>query len=189
MQEAVPSGGAMCAVIGMDGEKIARICETVEGIVSVANYNCPGQIVITGEETAVSEASEKLRKNGARRCIPLKVSGPFHSLMMKEAGEKLGKVLESVQLNTFKIPYITNVNSDYVTDPANVKELLKKQVYSPVRWQQSVERMIEDGVDLFVEIGPGKTLTGFLRKINRNIKGFNIEKTEDLEKFLDEINF
>lgn len=176
----------MCAVIGMNGDKIAQICESVEGIVSVANYNCPGQIVITGEENAVSAACEKFKENGARRCIPLKVSGPFHSLMLKEAGEKLGKVLEPVQVNVFDIPYITNVNSDYVTEPAKVKELLKRQVYSPVRWQQSVERMIEDGVDIFVEIGPGKTLTGFLRKINRNAKGFSIEKLEDLEKFLQE---
>lgn len=188
MQEAVPSGGAMCAVIGMDGEKIAQICESVEGIVSVANYNCPGQIVITGEEKAVAAACEKLKENGARRCIPLKVSGPFHSLMLREAGERLGEVLDQVQVKSFDTPYITNVTSDYVTEPAEVKELLKRQVYSPVRWQQSVERMIADGVHTFVEIGPGRTLTGFLRKINRNVKGFNIEKIEDMEKMLNEIN-
>lgn len=187
MQEAVPSGGAMCAIIGMDGEKIAQICETVDGIVSVANYNCPGQIVITGEEKAVSEACEKLKENGARRCIPLKVSGPFHSLMLKGAGEKLGEILDQVQVNPLDTPYITNVNSDYVTEPSVVKELLKKQVYSPVRWYQSVERMIADGVDTFVEIGPGRTLTGFLRKINRNVKGFNIENIEDMEKVLKEL--
>lgn len=187
MQEAVPSGGAMCAIIGMDGEKIAQICETVDGIVSVANYNCPGQIVITGEEKAVSEACEKLKENGARRCIPLKVSGPFHSLMLKGSGEKLGEILDQVQVNPLDTPYITNVNSDYVTEPSVVKELLKKQVYSPVRWYQSVERMIADGVDTFVEIGPGRTLTGFLRKINRNVKGFNIENIEDMEKVLKEL--
>jgi [acyl-carrier-protein] S-malonyltransferase len=181
MQEAVPTGGAMSAVIGMDGEKIAEICEQVDGIVSVANYNCPGQIVITGEENAVREASEKLKEAGARRCIPLKVSGPFHSAMLKEAGEKLGEALEKVQINSGSIPYITNVTADYVKDPAQVTSLLKQQVYSSVRWQQSVERMIADGTDVFVEIGPGKTLTGFLRKIDRNIKGINIEKIEDLE--------
>lgn len=185
MQEAVPSGGAMCAVIGMDGDKIAEICETVEGIVSVANYNCPGQIVITGEEKSVAVACEKLKENGARRCIPLKVSGPFHSLMLKEAGESLGEILDQVQVRDFEIPYITNVTSDYVTKPDEVKELLKRQVYSPVRWQQSVERMIADGVDTFVEIGPGRTLTGFLKKIDRSVKGFNVEKTEDMEKLLE----
>lgn len=187
MQDAVPSGGAMCAVIGMDGDKIAQICESAEGIVSVANYNCPGQIVITGEENAVSEACERLKENGAKRCVPLKVSGPFHSLMLKEAGEKLGEILDQVQVKSFDTPYVTNVTSDYVTEPSKVKELLKRQVYSPVRWHQSVERMIADGVDIFVEIGPGRTLTGFLRKINRNVRGFNIENIEDMEKVLKEL--
>lgn len=187
MQEAVPVGGAMCAVMGMDGDKIAEVCESVPGIVSVANYNCPGQIVITGEEKAVAEACDRLKEAGARRCIPLKVSGPFHSIMLKEAGEKLGEVLEQVNIKDIKIPYITNVTADYVTEPGVVKELLEQQVYSSVKWQQSVEKMIEDGVDTFIEIGPGKTLTGFLKKINRNVKEFNIEKIEDLEKVLKEI--
>ncbi|MGN1140494.1 MAG: ACP S-malonyltransferase [Oliverpabstia sp.] len=187
MQEAVPTGGAMCAIMGMDGDKIAEICEKVKGIVSVANYNCPGQIVITGEEKAVNEACERLKEAGARRCIPLKVSGPFHSIMLKEAGKKLGEVLDKVNINEIKTPYITNVTADYVTESGMVKSLLEKQVYSSVKWQQSVEKMIEDGVDTFIEIGPGKTLTGFLKKINRNVKGFNIEKIEDLEKVLKEI--
>ena len=145
MQEAVPVGGAMCAVMGMDGDKIAEVCESVPGIVSVANYNCPGQIVITGEEKAVAEACDRLKEAGARRCIPLKVSGPFHSIMLKEAGEKLGEVLEQVNIKDIKIPYITNVTADYVTEPGVVKELLEQQVYSSVKWQQSVEKMIEDG--------------------------------------------
>ena len=187
MQEAVPVGGAMCAVMGMDGDKIAEVCESVPGIVFVANYNCPGQIVITGEEKAVAEACDRLKEAGARRCIPLKVSGPFHSIMLKEAGEKLGEVLEQVNIKDIKIPYITNVTADYVTEPGVVKELLEQQVYSSVKWQQSVEKMIEDGVDTFIEIGPGKTLTGFLKKINRNVKGFHIEKVEDMEKVLKEI--
>lgn len=187
MQEAVPVGGAMCAVMGMDGDKIAEVCESVPGIVSVANYNCPGQIVITGEEKAVAEACDRLKEAGARRCIPLKVSGPFHSIMLKEAGEKLGEVLEQVNIKDIKIPYITNVTADYVTEAGVVKELLEQQVYSSVKWQQSVEKMIEDGVDTFIEIGPGKTLTGFLKKINRNVKGFHIEKVEDMEKVLKEI--
>lgn len=182
MQKAVPTGGAMCAVLGMDGEKIAKICEEMEGIVSVANYNCPGQIVITGEEGAVAAAAEKLKEVGARRCIPLKVSGPFHSEMLKGAGEKLVGVLADVELKEFSIPYITNVTADYVTDISEIKELLGRQVYSSVRWQQSVERMIADGVDTFIEIGPGRTLTGFLKKINKNVTGLNIEKVEELEE-------
>lgn len=182
MQKAVPTGGAMCAVLGMDGEKIAKICEEMEGIVSVANYNCPGQIVITGEEGAVAVAAEKLKEAGARRCIPLKVSGPFHSEMLKGAGEKLVGVLADVELKEFSMPYITNVTADYVTDISEIKELLGRQVYSSVRWQQSVERMIADGVDTFIEIGPGRTLTGFLKKINKNVTGLHIEKVEELEE-------
>ena len=182
MQKAVPTGGAMCAVLGMDGEKIAKICEETEGIVSVANYNCPGQIVITGEEGAVAAAAEKLKEAGARRCIPLTVSGPFHSEMLKGAGEKLVGVLADVELKEFSMPYITNVTADYVTDISEIKELLGRQVYSSVRWQQSVERMIADGVDTFIEIGPGRTLTGFLKKINKNVTGLHIEKVEELEE-------
>ena len=182
MQKAVPTGGAMCAVLGMDGEKIAKICEETEGIVSVANYNCPGQIVITGEEGAVAAAAEKLKEAGARRCIPLKVSGPFHSEMLKGAGEKLAGVLVDVELKEFSMPYVTNVTADYVTDISEIKELLGRQVYSSVRWQQSVERMIADGVDTFIEIGPGRTLTGFLKKINKNVTGLHIEKMEELEE-------
>ena len=182
MQEAVPTGGAMCAVLGMDGEKIAGICEETEGIVSVANYNCPGQIVITGEESAVAAAAEKLKEAGARRCIPLKVSGPFHSEMLKGAGEKLAGVLKDVELKEFSTPYVTNVTADYVTQHSEIKELLGRQVYSSVRWQQSVERMIADGVDTFIEIGPGRTLTGFLKKINKSVTGLHIEKVEDLDE-------
>lgn len=182
MQKAVPTGGAMCAVLGMDGEKIAKICEETEGIVSVANYNCPGQIVITGEEGAVAAAAEKLKEAGARRCVPLKVSGPFHSEMLKGAGEKLAGVLADVELKGFSMPYVTNVTADYVTDISEIKELLGRQVYSSVRWQQSVERMIADGVDTFIEIGPGRTLTGFLKKINKNVTGLHIEKVEELEE-------
>ena len=182
MQEAVPTGGAMTAVLGLDAEKIETICEETEGIVSIANYNCPGQIVITGEEAAVGAAAEKLSAAGAKRCVPLKVSGPFHSKMLTGAGEKLGSVLEEVAIGEIQIPYIANVTADYVTEKAQVKELLQKQVSSSVRWQQTIERMIADGVDTFIEIGPGKTRSGFMKKISRDVKTINIEKLEDLEK-------
>ena len=182
MQSEVPSGGAMAAVIGMDSEKIEEICEKTEGIVSIANYNCPGQIVITGEEKAVMEAGEALKMEGARRIILLKVSGPFHSEMLKGAGEKLGKVLDQVSIHDIQVPYLSNVTADYVTDREQIPSILMRQVFSPVRWQQSVERMLADGTDIFLEIGPGKTLTGFLRKINRGAAGINIETAEDLEK-------
>ena len=182
MQEAVPSGGGMTAVLGLDTEKIEEICAQTPGNVSVANYNCPGQIVITGEVDALAKASEKLTQAGAKRCIPLKVSGPFHSSMLIGAGEKLANELEDVIVHDIQIPYITNVTADYVTKVDEVKPLLKEQVSVGVRWQQSVERMLADGVDTFVEIGPGKTLSGFVKKISREATVINVEKVEDLEK-------
>ena len=182
MQNAVPSGGAMAAVLALDAAKIEEICEKTEGVVSVANYNCPGQIVITGEEAAVERACEALKAAGAKRTVRLNVSGPFHSPMLKEAGEKLSEVLADVELLPFDTPYITNVTADYVTSVEGIKELLCRQVSSSVRWQQSVERMIADGVDTFVEMGPGKTLSGFMRKISRDVKMVNIENMADYEK-------
>lgn len=181
MQEAVPKGGAMTAVLGLDTDTIEKVCEETEGIVSIANYNCPGQTVITGEEAAVTAAAEKLSAAGAKRCVALKVSGPFHSPMLAEAGERLGRELKNISLREMKVPYLANVTADYVKETAQIKELLAKQVASSVRWQQSVERMIEDGVTTFVEIGPGRTLAGFLRKINRDVRVINVEKLEDLE--------
>ena len=186
MQEAVPTGGAMAAVLGAEAALIEEICEKTEGIVSVANYNCPGQIVITGEKEAVERAGESLKEAGARRIIPLNVSGPFHSGMLEGAGEKLGEALAEVKLHEFTVPYVTNVTAQYVTETSEVKELLVKQVSSPVRWQQCVERMLADGVDTFIEIGPGKTLAGFMRKIDRKAKVLNVEKAEDLEKAVKE---
>ncbi len=186
MQEAYPTGGAMAAVLGMEAEKIEKICEQTAGIVSIANYNCPGQIVITGEQKAVENTKEALIEAGARRVLPLKVSGPFHCELLREAGEKLGEELKRVEILPFSTPYVTNVTAEYVTKPQQVKGLLSRQVYSPVRWQQCVEKMIEEGVDTFIEIGPGKTLTGFLKKINRNVKALHIETVEDLEKVREE---
>ena len=182
MQEAVPTGGAMAAVLGLDAKAIEEVCSNTEGIVSIANYNCPGQIVITGEEAAVEKAGAALKETGAKRVVPLKVSGPFHSKMLVGAGEKLGKVLDTVEIHTPEIPYIANVTADYVTDAADVKPLLMKQVSSSVRWEQTIRKMLADGVDTFIEIGPGKTLTGFMRKIDKNAKAFNIEKLEDIDK-------
>ena len=182
MQEAVPTGGAMTAVLGLDASVIEKVCEETEGIVSIANYNCPGQIVITGEEGAVAAAAQSLTEAGAKRCVPLKVSGPFHSQMLADAGYRRGKVLEEVAVCDIQVPYIANVTADYVTDKGQVKELLTKQVSSSVRWEQTIRRMIEDGVDTFIEIGPGKTLSGFMRKISREVKTVSIEKLEDLQK-------
>ena len=186
MEHAVPAGeGSMAAVIGLDADKIQNAIAGTKA--EIANYNCPGQIVITGEEAAVARAAESLKEAGAKRTVALKVSGPFHSKMLTGAGEKLGEALKEVELHDFSTPYITNVTADYVTSPAGVKELLRLQVSSSVRWQQSVERMIADGVDTFVEIGPGKTLSGFMRKIDRSAKTLNIENMADFEKAMAEL--
>ena len=183
MQESVPDGkGSMSAVIGMEAQKIDEICSSVDGIVSVANYNCPGQIVITGETKAVEEASERLKEAGARRVIPLKVSGPFHSKMLTGAGEELKKVLDTVKINTPSVPYVANVNASYVDSDSEIAALLTQQISSPVKFMQSVEKMIEDGVDTFIEIGPGKTLSSFVKKINRDVNVINIQTPQDLEK-------
>lgn len=184
MQNAVPTGGAMSAVLGLDAAAIEKVCEETEGIVSIANYNCPGQIVITGEAAAVEAAGEALKEAGAKRVVPLKVSGPFHSQMLVQAGEQLGEALKDVAVAEEFIPYLANVTADYVTNAADVKPLLEKQVASSVRWQQTIERLIADGADTFVEIGPGKTLSGFMRKINRDVTVYNIDKMEDFENYV-----
>ena len=182
MQEAVPVGqGAMAAVLAMDASAIEEVIADIDGV-QIANYNCPGQIVISGKKEAVETACEKLKEAGAKRTIMLNVSGPFHSKMLTGAGEKLGEVLASVEVHKPQIPYVANVTAAYVTEADEVKPLLTKQVSSSVRWQQSVETMLADGVDRFIEIGPGKTLAGFIRKINREATVINIEKFEDLEK-------
>lgn len=184
MQEAVPTGGAMSAVLGLDAAQIELACEAAEGTVSIANFNCPGQIVITGEARAVAKAGEACKEAGAKRVVPLKVSGPFHSKMLVGAGTKLGEILVDTKINEFTIPYVANVTADYVTKASEVKPLLVQQVSSSVRWQQSMEKMIADGVTEFVEIGPGHTLSGFMRKINRDVTVSSIEKLEDLNNYV-----
>ena len=187
MQNAVPGGkGSMAAVLGMTGEAIEKVVDEIDGV-TIANYNCPGQIVITGWKESVEKASEALKEAGAKRVLPLNVSGPFHSPMLTEAGKELGQVLENVELSPLQIPYVTNVTAEYVRDISETKELLAKQVASSVRWQQSVENMIADGVDTFVEIGPGRTLAGFMRKINRDVKVYNVGTWEDVDKVVSEL--
>lgn len=188
MANALPSGtSAMAAVLMLDKEAILNACEAVQdiGVCEIANYNCPGQIVISGKKAAVEEACEKLKAAGAKRAIMLNVSGPFHSGMLVGAGEKLGKVLENVEIHKPVIPYAANVTAQYVTEAEPVKDLLVKQVSSSVKWQQCVETMLADGVDTFIEIGPGKTLAGFMRKIDRSVKTLNVEKLEDIEKVVE----
>lgn len=170
----------MSAVLGMESTVVEEVCSRTPGLVTVANYNCPGQIVITGEKDAVDRAGETLKERGAKRIIPLNVSGPFHSQMLISAGERLLKDLERVRIQDPEIPYVANLTADYVNAKEEVRNLLKQQISSPVKWQQSVERMIGDGVTAFVEIGPGKTLSGFVKKIDRKMTVINVDHYEDL---------
>lgn len=184
MEHAVPAGkGSMAAVLGMKAEDIENTISSVDGV-EIANYNCPGQIVITGKKEGVERAAELLKENGAKRVIPLNVSGPFHSSMLKKAGQELEKILENQEVSPLKIPYVTNVTGELIQDKAEIKPLLSRQISSPVRWQQSVENMILNGVDTFVEIGPGRTLNGFIRKINRDVSVYSIQTVEDMEKVI-----
>lgn len=188
MQEAVPVGeGAMAAILALDAAVIEEVTAPIEGV-WIANYNCPGQIVISGKKAAVEEACEKLKAAGAKRALMLNVSGPFHSGMLTGAGEKLGEVLEQVTVHEPVIPYVANVTAQYVTSASEVKELLTKQVSSSVKWQQSIETMLADGVDTFIEIGPGKTLAGFMKKINKEVKTLNVEKLEDVQKAVEALS-
>lgn len=182
MQNAVPAGeGAMCAVLGMSAESVLGVLEQVENV-TIANYNCPGQIVITGKKEAVEQAAVLLKEAGARRTVMLKVSGPFHSPMMVPAGMALHDEIEKVTFGEMDIPYVANVTAEKIEDASLIGELFCKGVSSSVKWQQSVETMIWDGVDTFVEIGPGKTLAGFMKKIDREVNIYNVSSWEDIEK-------
>lgn len=183
MEEAVDPGvGMMAAVLGVENSLLESVCKESNGDVTIANYNCNGQSVITGVKISVLQVSEKLRQLGAKKIIPLNVSGPFHSPMLKEAGEKLYQVLETVKLNEPVIPYVSNVNANYITNNSNVAKLLAQQVYSPVLWMQSVEAMIKNDVTTIIEIGPGKTLSTLVRKISKDITCINIDRVQDLDK-------
>lgn len=186
MENEVPAGqGTMAAVIALDAAVIEEICEKVTKetgkTVSPANYNCPGQIVVSGAKEAVEAAEPLFKEAGAKLVSMLNVSGPFHSPMLKGAGDKLATELLGVDIKKPEIPYINNVAAEVVTDNADIKETLECQVYSPVRWQQTMEKMIADGVDTFYEIGPGKTLAGFMKRIDRSRKVITINTVEDLE--------
>ena len=186
MQEVVPEGvGTMAAILGLPNEEVEEICRIASevGVVEPANYNCPGQLVVSGEVKAVERAVELAKERGAKKAVVLAVSAPFHCSMLKEAGELLAKELDKVEIKDLKVPVISNVTADYVQKD-KVKELLIKQVSHPVLWEQSVRKMIEDGVDTFIEIGPGKTLSGFVKKIDRSKTVLNFEDEESLMKAL-----
>ena len=182
MEAAVPAGvGAMAAVLGAEASLIEETLSEIPEV-WIANYNCPGQIVISGKKEAVEAAAEALKARGIKRVLMLNVSGPFHSGLLREAGEELGKVLAETEIHPLRIPYYANVTGGIVEDAAKVRGLLTEQVYSSVRFEQSIRNMLSAGVDTFYELGPGKTLAGFVKKIDREAAVVNIETMEDLAK-------
>jgi [acyl-carrier-protein] S-malonyltransferase len=190
MQEAVPIGqGAMAAIIGLDKETVEQVCKEASkyGVVEPANYNCPGQIVISGQTAAVQKASEMAKEKGAKRAVMLEVSAPFHCSLLKPAGERLAEVLKGVNIKKPAIPVIANVTAEEVSEPEDIRRLLIEQVSSPVRWEESVRAMMEMGADTFIEVGPGKALSGFVKKISRDVKVMNVEDVQSLESALEQL--
>lgn len=185
MEEAVPAGeGTMAAVLGMDAAALEAVTKEVSeqgDPVQLANLNCPGQIVISGSKAGVEKAGQLAKERGAKRVIPLEVSGPFHSSLMKPAASKLQNVLNTIAIRDAEIPVISNVTAQPVVKKEEILRLLIEQLYSPVRWEQSVEMMIGLGVDTFIEIGPGKVLSGLVKKINRNVSVYAVNDLESLQ--------
>lgn len=187
MQEAVPLGvGTMAAVLNLDAAVIEDCLKDIENV-WIANYNCPGQIVISGTVEAVEKAGEKLKEAGAKRVLPLNVSGPFHSGLLKPAGDKLYEYLKNVEIKKPTIPYVANYTAEFVYDDKDIKELLRKQVFGSVRFEQSIRNMLKEGVDTFIEIGPGKVLGGFVKKIDKEAKVYSIETVEDMNNVIKEL--
>lgn len=187
MQEAVPLGkGTMAAILGLENQEVIECCMEASGygVVEATNFNCPGQVAISGEVKAVERAVEIAKAKGAKRAVVLPVSAPFHCSMLKPAGEKLAVELSKVEIKDAGIPVVANVNARVENYSAEIIDNLIRQVSSPVLWEDSVRNMIENDVDVFVEIGPGKALTGFIRKISKEVRTFNIDDIKSLERTL-----
>jgi [acyl-carrier-protein] S-malonyltransferase len=183
MQEAVPPGeGTMAAIMGLDQDKVEALCREVSdvGVVEPANYNCPGQIAIAGATPAVQKALILAKTYGAKRAVLLPVSGPFHSSLLRPASVKLKEVLEKVQISPARIPVVANITAEITTDPAEIRQNLIDQVSGSVRWEQSIRKLIDLGVSVFVEIGPGKVLSGLIKKIAKDAEIYNIEDMASL---------
>jgi len=188
MQEASEKRtSGMIAVLGLDTSKIVAICEKVSsnnGMAQIANYNCPGQIVIAGDVRTLEEATELAEGANARKCIPLSVSGAFHSSLMKPAALRLQKVIKDFPISKPEIEFVANVTGDYISKPEQIKNTLISQVTSPVQWEASIRHMISNDVTTFVEVGPGKVLSGLVRRIDKNVTTLSIGTSDDVEKVL-----
>ena len=190
MQSEVPLGvGTMAAIIGLNADDVREVCKIAgsKGIVEPANFNCPGQITVSGEVAAVEYACEVAKEKGAKRAMLLPVSAPFHCSMLKGAGDKLRETLNNINISDMQIPLISNVTADYIGSKEEIKDILQKQVSSSVLFEDSIRKMLADGVDTFVEIGPGKALSGFVKKINPDVRIMNVENVETFEKVVGEL--
>lgn len=191
MEEAVPNGqGAMAAILGMEREALSGVTEEISSTgkpVQLANINCPGQIVISGSAEGVLAACELAREKGAKRAIPLEVSGPFHSSLMQPAATCLEKTLDEVAIKEAAIPVISNVTAEPIQTPEEIKQKLLEQLYSPVLWEDSVRTLLSLGVDTFVEVGPGKVLSGLIKKIDRSAVIFSVNDGESLAKTIESL--
>lgn len=191
MNDAVPAGeGTMAAILGMESADLERVTNDVTdstGVVQLANLNSPGQIVISGTKAGVEEACRLAKENGAKRAIPLEVSGPFHSELMRPASMDLSEVLSKSFLMDAQVPVVSNVTAQPETNAAQLQDLLVRQLYSPVLWEQSVRKMIELGVTVFVEIGPGKVLSGLVKKIDRSVTVLPVHDMDSCEKAIEEL--
>ena len=188
MHNAVPQGGgAMAALLGLDREVVELVCMETDGVVEIANYNAPGQIVISGERTAVEEAVALAKDKGVRKAVMLPVGAPFHSSLLQEAAERMSEVLDSVEFSDLSIPIYSNVTSQPVHDSNEARELLKKQVRAAVRWEDSVRLASQENVSAYIEVGPGKVLSGLNKRIARDIPVFNVEDEESLKNTLTKI--
>nr|WP_106784137.1 ACP S-malonyltransferase [Lysinibacillus timonensis] len=189
MNEAVPAGqGAMAAILGLDAQALKEVCDKVssEGdVVQLANLNCPGQIVISGTKLGVEKASEQAKEAGAKRAIPLVVSGPFHSELMREAADKLQAEIETIEINEPQIPIISNVKAEILKDITDIKTEMVEQVYSPVLWEQDVRKMLDLGVTTFIECGPGKVLSGLVKKVDRSVKTYCVYDEATLNEVIE----
>jgi [acyl-carrier-protein] S-malonyltransferase len=186
MQEAVPEGkGLMAAIIGLDRNKVDDICVSVDaGYVSSANYNCPGQVVIAGDKAAVEEAMKLAKSAGAKRALPLAVSAPSHCTLMVGASDRLGELLNTIEFNAPSVPIVNNADAMFLTNPERIKYSLIAQLNSPLLWEDSIRNIVEKGIDTFVEVGPGKVLSGLIRRIEPSATVLNVEDMESLNKTL-----
>jgi [acyl-carrier-protein] S-malonyltransferase len=185
MQEAVPEGeGAMAAILMLDDDAVRAACREAGGEVQAVNFNAPGQVVIAGEREAVTRAIEACKAKGAKRAMPLPVSAPFHSTLLKPAGERLQSYLEKISFSSLQIPLINNVDVGVQTEPAKIKDALVRQAYSPVRWVEIIQRMVKEGVTHIVECGPGKVLAGMTKRIDPQVQSLSLADRASLEQAL-----